>query len=205
MSSFRMAAASILRGSARPNRADRGIYAGRTISFGNKITPPKSGHTGGPKRTQRRWLPNVQTKRVTSNVLGRTMRIRFTTHALRCIDKAGGFDNYILNTKDAKLDSDLAVSLKREMQAVLAAAGEDAGGENDLAEAVAAAASEAASSVDPTEGAPLTDGSASLTAASQPPPPSVAWQKTGTDATHAAHDSHHHHHHNGGSGHSHSS
>jgi 3-phosphoglycerate kinase len=26
------------------------------------------------------------------------MRIKVTAHAMRCIDKAGGFDNYILNT-----------------------------------------------------------------------------------------------------------
>ena len=45
-------------------RADRGLYAGRKVNFGFKVTPPKSGHTGGPKRNHRRWLPNVQTKTV---------------------------------------------------------------------------------------------------------------------------------------------
>eukprot|EP00035_Acanthoeca_spectabilis_P022898 m.446475 g.446475 ORF g.446475 m.446475 type:complete len:162 (+) comp19366_c0_seq1:235-720(+) len=126
--SLRIAAASILRGTARPSRADRGIYAGRRVNFGNKVTEPKSGHTGGAKRTHRRWLPNVQTKRVQSEVLGRELKIKFTTHALRCVDKAGGFDNYILNTKDTKLDSALAVSLKREMLATLAEAESSVGG-----------------------------------------------------------------------------
>mmetsp|Transcript_50327 Transcript_50327/g.69848 ORF Transcript_50327/g.69848 Transcript_50327/m.69848 type:complete len:130 (-) Transcript_50327:70-459(-) len=118
--SLRIAATFAIRGTARPSRVDRGIFAGRRVNFGNKVTPPKSGHTGGPKRTHRKWLPNVQTKRVRSDILDRTYQLKFTTHAMRCIDKAGGFDNYILNTKDAKLDSKLAVSLKQEMLSKLA-------------------------------------------------------------------------------------
>lgn len=55
-----------------------------------------------------------------SAVLGRSLELRCTTHAMRCIDKAGGFDSYILNTKEAKLDSQLAVALKYEMLAKLA-------------------------------------------------------------------------------------
>ena len=41
-------------------------------------------------RTRRRWLPNVQGKRIYSEILGRLVDIKVTTHALRCIDKAGG-------------------------------------------------------------------------------------------------------------------
>lgn len=38
---------------------------------------------------------------------------------MRCIDKAGGFDNYILNTKDSKLHSKAAIDLKKLMNKVM--------------------------------------------------------------------------------------
>ena len=47
------------------------------------------------------------------------MRFQFSTHALRCIDKAGGFDNYIINTKEKWLHSRTAIELKRLMFEVL--------------------------------------------------------------------------------------
>ena len=47
------------------------------------------------------------------------MRFEFSTHALRCIDKAGGFDNYIINTKDKWLHSRAAIDLKKLMLEVL--------------------------------------------------------------------------------------
>ena len=50
-------------------------------------------------RTSRTWKPNVFQKKFRSDVLDRTMKINVTTHTMRCIDKAGGFDAYIMNTK----------------------------------------------------------------------------------------------------------
>jgi ribosomal protein L28 len=50
-------------------------------------------------RTRRRWLPNVQFKRFKSDVLGEVVPVHLTMAALRNMDKAGGFDNYILHTK----------------------------------------------------------------------------------------------------------
>ena len=47
------------------------------------------------------------------------MRFEFSTHVLRCIDKAGGFDNYIINTKDKWLHSRTAIELKKLMLEVL--------------------------------------------------------------------------------------
>ena len=41
----------------------------------------------------------MTTKRFVSQVLDETLTVPVTMHALRCIDKAGGFDNYILHTK----------------------------------------------------------------------------------------------------------
>lgn len=33
----------------------------------------------------------------------------------RCIDKAGGLDNYIMNTPEKKLASDIAMSLRKQI------------------------------------------------------------------------------------------
>lgn len=52
-------------------------------------------------------------------MLDKTVSYKFTTHAMRCIDKAGGFDNYILNTKDSKLHSKTAIDLKKLMSRVI--------------------------------------------------------------------------------------
>nr|GEW63146.1 hypothetical protein [Tanacetum cinerariifolium] len=42
--------------------------------------------------TRRNWKPNVQEQRLFSYILDRLIRVKVTTHAIRCIDKAGGID-----------------------------------------------------------------------------------------------------------------
>jgi large subunit ribosomal protein L28 len=72
------------------------------------------------RRTRRTWKPNAQTASLFSDILGRRIRLRVTTAALRSIDKAGGLDRYVLDTDDGKLDSARAVELKVDMlQALL--------------------------------------------------------------------------------------
>lgn len=46
------------------------------------------------------------------------IKTTFTNKALREIDRAGGFDNYILRTPDRVLCSNFAVHLKRKMETV---------------------------------------------------------------------------------------
>ena len=70
-------------------------------------------------RTKRVWKPNVVRKTYYSQVLEQYMRFQFSTHALRCIDKAGGFDNYIINTKEKWLHSRTAIELKHLMLEVV--------------------------------------------------------------------------------------
>lgn len=72
-------------------------------------------------RVRRCWNPNVQKKKVYSDVLGRKLSVRMTTYVMRCIDKAGGFDNYILHTKPKDLASKLAMKIRDEMHQVLRA------------------------------------------------------------------------------------
>ena len=70
-------------------------------------------------RTKRAWRPNIQKKRYYSHILGTTLQLRMTCAAMRCIDKAGGFDSYIYHTPDKKLGSRLGSALKQRMIAIV--------------------------------------------------------------------------------------
>ncbi|KAH9303021.1 hypothetical protein KI387_014604 [Taxus chinensis] len=91
-------------------RAKRGIFAGRHIQFGNQISED------GGNKTRRTWKPNVQNKRLFSLILDRFIRIKVTTHAIRCIDKAGGIDEYLLKTPSKKLDNELSLLWKAKIE-----------------------------------------------------------------------------------------
>jgi large subunit ribosomal protein L28 len=90
----------------RPKRIDTGLYHGRTVQFGNKISFSE-------KKSRRKWEPNVHIVKLYSEALDKRLRIKATQKALRCIDKAGGLDNYITKTKEVKLDSLFALRLKK--------------------------------------------------------------------------------------------
>eukprot|EP00897_Mesotaenium_endlicherianum_P007674 jgi/Mesen1/6935/ME000036S06272 len=102
-------------GRAFMRRVRRGLYAGKEIRFGNKVSED------GGNKTRRTWKPNVHWKRVYSQALEKMLRIRMTTHALRCIDKAGGIDEYLLNTPEKKLNSDVGMYWREHIQKALAA------------------------------------------------------------------------------------
>ena len=45
--------------------------------------------------------------------------MRVTTHAMRCVEKAGGLDRYLLDTPVKKLQSELAVELRAKIAEAL--------------------------------------------------------------------------------------
>ncbi|OMO90616.1 Ribosomal protein L28 [Corchorus olitorius] len=92
------------------NRAKRGLYAGRHIQFGNRISED------GGNKSRRFWKPNVQDKRLFSYILDRHIRVKVTIHALRCIDKAGGIDEYLLKTPYHKMDTEMGLLWKAKME-----------------------------------------------------------------------------------------
>lgn len=61
----------------------------------------------------------MQNKRLYSEVLDEMVRFRVTTSALRWIDKAGGLDQYLLNTPEKKINSDRGLEVKRRILAKL--------------------------------------------------------------------------------------
>jgi large subunit ribosomal protein L28 len=56
--------------------------------------------------------PNVMRKTFASEILGMNFRLWITMKARRCIMKAGSFDNYLLNTKPALIDSRMGLHLR---------------------------------------------------------------------------------------------
>lgn len=92
------------------NRAKRGLFHGKHIMFGNHVAHSE-------RKCRRTWLPNIQTHKYTSELLGKEMKLRLTTKAMKCIDKCGGFDNYILNTNLAYLggENSLGSRLKNQI------------------------------------------------------------------------------------------
>ncbi|XP_065857670.1 large ribosomal subunit protein bL28m [Euphorbia lathyris] len=91
-------------------RANRGLYAGRHIQFGNRVSED------GGNKTRRNWKPNVQEKRLFSYILDRHIKIQVTTHALRCIDKVGGIDEYLLKTPYQKMNSETGLFWKAKIE-----------------------------------------------------------------------------------------
>eukprot|EP00232_Nephroselmis_pyriformis_P025415 CAMPEP_0182864324 /NCGR_PEP_ID=MMETSP0034_2-20130328/7112_1 /TAXON_ID=156128 /ORGANISM="Nephroselmis pyriformis, Strain CCMP717" /LENGTH=148 /DNA_ID=CAMNT_0024996579 /DNA_START=144 /DNA_END=587 /DNA_ORIENTATION=+ len=94
-------------------RSRRGLYGGKMTRFGNNVSEK------GGNKTRRTWKPNVQRKTYYSEILDRKISLRCTTYVIRWIDKVGGFDNYILKADSKHQASDLAESLKIEMEVAL--------------------------------------------------------------------------------------
>jgi len=92
------------------NRAKRGLYGGRNIQFCNQISED------GGNKTRRKCKPNVQEKRLFSLILDRFIRIKVTTHTIRCIDKAGCIDDYLLQMPMRKVENELALFWKVKIQ-----------------------------------------------------------------------------------------
>lgn len=87
-------------------RAQRGLYAGEMIRFGDQVSEMGN-------RTRRTWKPNVQRVTLWSETLQERLSIRVTTKALGLIDKAGGLDSYILEQRVP--ESFLAEKLKKRI------------------------------------------------------------------------------------------
>lgn len=81
--------------------ARRCSLTGKAVQTGNNVSHANN-------RTRRRYLPNVQNRRLYSESLGETVRIKVAVNTLRSIEKRGGLDAYLLATPRAALSSDLA-------------------------------------------------------------------------------------------------
>ena len=65
-------------------------------------------------KTKRTFLPNLQNVTLISDSLGRSVRLKVSTHGLRSVEHVGGLDNWLLKTRADDL-SLKARRLKREV------------------------------------------------------------------------------------------
>lgn len=66
-------------------------------------------------KTKRRFLPNLVNVTFLSDALGRAVRLRVSTNALKSVDHNGGLDAFLLKAKVDDL-SLKAVELKRQIE-----------------------------------------------------------------------------------------
>src|SRR2546430_3128045 len=66
-------------------------------------------------KTKRRFLPNLCNVTFISDALGRNVRLRVSTNAIKSVDHRGGFDAFLLKAKADDL-SPRALELKRAIE-----------------------------------------------------------------------------------------
>ncbi len=94
--------------------ARRCSLTGKGVQVGNNVSHANN-------KTRRRFLPNIQSRRLYSETLGRSVRLRIATNTLRTIEKRGGLDGYLLSSTEATLPSEL-VRVRRQLEAARATA-----------------------------------------------------------------------------------
>lgn len=66
------------------------------VMYGNKVSHANN-------RARRRFLPNLQNVSFLSDALGCKVRLRLSVSAVRSVEKHGGIDNYLKNSRDDML------------------------------------------------------------------------------------------------------
>jgi large subunit ribosomal protein L28 len=87
--------------SRRCELTGKGALVGHTVSHSNI-------------KTKRRFLPNLVNVTLTSDALGRGVRLRISANALKSVDHRGGLDAFLLKARDAEL-SPRALLLKKQV------------------------------------------------------------------------------------------
>tara|TARA_B110000881_G_C18119673_1_gene291518 strand:+ start:164 stop:445 length:282 start_codon:yes stop_codon:yes gene_type:complete len=66
---------------------------------------PLAGHkvSHANNKTKRRFLPNLKKVTFTSDLLKRRIKLRVSNAAVRTVDKKGGFDLFLKNTRSKNL------------------------------------------------------------------------------------------------------
>ena len=93
--------------------ARRCELTGKGVMMGNNVSHALN-------RTRRRFLPNLVNVTLISDVLGRSVKLRISAHALRTVEHRGGLDAFLIKASDDEL-SPTAQGLKKEIRAALAA------------------------------------------------------------------------------------
>lgn len=95
--------------------ARRCEITGKGVQTGNNVSHANN-------RSRRRFLPNLQQTSLMSDALGKMVRLRLTTHAIRSIEHNGGLDAYMMKAKNAQLGLEARALKRRIVKAVAAKA-----------------------------------------------------------------------------------
>jgi large subunit ribosomal protein L28 len=87
--------------------AKRCQLTGKSVMSGNNVSHANN-------RTRRRFLPNLQSTGMQSEILDKKIRLRVSTSAMRTVEKHGGLDAFLLQARNAEL-ADEAQKLKKEI------------------------------------------------------------------------------------------
>ena len=82
-------------------------FTGKGVQSGNNVSHANN-------KSRRRFLPNLQHTSLLSDILGTTIRVRLSTHAMRTIEHNGGLDAFLLGTPNRNLPAEAQV-LKRRL------------------------------------------------------------------------------------------
>jgi large subunit ribosomal protein L28 len=74
------------------------------VQFGNNVSHSQ-------RKTRRSFRPNLKVARYKSEITGQEYKLKITTSCIRSVEKAGGFDSFILSAKACKM-SDKAKVIK---------------------------------------------------------------------------------------------
>jgi len=79
----------------------KGVMTGNNVSHANN-------------KTRRRFLPNIQETALLSDALGRMVRLKLSTNAIRTVEHNGGLDAFLVKAKVADLSLE-ARRLKKQV------------------------------------------------------------------------------------------
>ena len=57
-------------------------------------------------KTKRRFLPNLQNTSFFSEILGKKIKLKVTSKGIKTVEKNGGIDKFLLNSKNSKLNTE---------------------------------------------------------------------------------------------------
>ena len=81
---------------------EKGVQSGHKVSHSNR-------------KTKRKFLPNLHNVTLISDVLGRSVRLRVTSHGLHSVEHNGGLDAWLMKSSASDLSAP-AAKLKRDIE-----------------------------------------------------------------------------------------
>jgi len=85
---------------------------GSKVGVGNNVS-----HSN--RRTKRTFRPNLQTKTLQSDILGRSVSVTLTARAIRTLDKYNGLDGYMLQVKNRHVRESFSPAMRKLRSAII--------------------------------------------------------------------------------------